>query len=270
MGALEGKVVFITGAARGQGRSHAVRLAEAGADIIAVDICAQIPGAPYPLATEDDLAETGKAVENLGRRISLQKADVRDADALATAYAAGTAEVGPVSIVVSNAGIAPYDDHEVPTAWQDTIETNLTGTLNTVETILPDLIARGAGGSIVLTSSTAGVRGVSGTTRGGLAYAASKHGVIGLMRCYANNLAPHNIRVNAVLPTGVRTPMGMAESIGRWFATQPNLGDMSNALAVDLVEPEDVSNAVLWLASDEARYITGMQLRVDAGFLNKR
>jgi len=134
----------------------------------------------------------------------------------------------------------------------------------------PDMIARSAGGSIVLTSSTAGVRGVSGTTRGGLAYAASKHGVIGLMRCYANNLAPHSIRVNAVLPTGVRTPMGVSASIGAWFATQPNLGDMSNALPVDLVEPEDVSSAVLWLVSDEARFITGMQMRVDAGFLNKR
>ncbi|OBI15769.1 3-ketoacyl-ACP reductase [Mycobacterium sp. E2327] len=270
MGKLDGKVALITGAARGQGRSHAIRLAEEGAGIIAVDICRQVDAAPYPLATKEDLVATAEAVEALGQPITAHEADVRDPEALAAAYRAGVQAVGPVDIIVSNAGIAPYNDVEALTAWQDTIDINLTGTLNTVETVLPDLIARGKGGSIVLTSSTAGVRGVSGTTRGGLAYAASKHGVIGLMRCYANNLAPHSIRVNAVLPTGVRTPMGLAASIGNWFATQPNLGDMSNALPVDLVEPEDVASAVLWLVSDDARYVTGMQMRVDAGFLNKR
>lgn len=270
MSELIGKVALITGAGRGQGRSHAVKLAEAGADIIAIDICAPVAGAPYPMATPEDLAETADEVKSLGRRISTHQADVRDAAAVVNAYRSGAEELGPVDIVVSNAGIAPYNDIEAPSAWDDTLAINLTGTLNTVEAVIPDMVSRGAGGSIILTSSTAGVRGVSGITLGGLAYAASKHGVIGLMRCYANGLAPHSIRVNAILPTGVRTPMGTSPAMGAWFATQPNLGDMTNALPVDLVEPEDVSSAVVWLASDGARYITGQQMRVDAGFLNKR
>ena len=208
-GKLEGKVAFITGAARGQGRSHAIRLAQEGADIIAVDLCRQIESVAYPMATPDDLAETVKEVEALDRRIVAREADVRDEAGLKAAFEAGVAELGPVDIVLANAGIAPMalgeERHE---AWQDVIDVNLTGVFNTVETAIPSMIERGQGGAIVLTSSTAGINGIGGATRGGLGYTASKHGVVGLMRSYANILAPHRIRVNTVHPTGVRTPDG--------------------------------------------------------------
>jgi NAD(P)-dependent dehydrogenase (short-subunit alcohol dehydrogenase family) len=167
-GKLDGKVVFITGAARGQGRSHAVRLAQEGADIIAVDICAQIDTVPYPMATPDDLAETAKEVEALDRRIVARQADVRDEAGLRAAFEAGVAELGPVDIVLANAGIAPMSLHESHQAWQDVVDTNLTGVFNTVEIAIPSMIERGQGGAIVLTSSTAGINGIGGPTRGGL------------------------------------------------------------------------------------------------------
>jgi SDR family mycofactocin-dependent oxidoreductase len=267
---LDGKIAFITGAGRGQGRAHAVRLATEGADIIAVDICEPIASVPYALATPEDLAETRRAVEALDRRIVTAKADVRDASALAAALGAGVAELGGLDIVIANAGIAPHSPTDHPDAYRDVIDINLTGVLNTVEAAIPALIERGTGGAIVLCGSTAGVRGVGGSTRGGLGYSAAKHGVVGLMRNYANNLAAQGIRVNVVLPTGVRTPMALTEAMGGWMASQPGLFDMSNLLPVDLVEPEDVAAAVAWLVSDDARYITGVQLPVDAGFLNKR
>lgn len=206
-GRVAGKVAFITGAARGQGRSHALRLAEEGADIIALDICKQLASARYDLATSEDLAETRKAVEALGRRVVTVEADVRDEQQLAEAFHAGVAEIGPVDIVIANAGVALFATDEPHEAWQDTIDTNLTGVLNTLETAVPSMIERGQGGAIVLTSSTAGLRGILGPSRGALAYVASKHGMVGLMRSYANNLAAHSIRVNTVNPTGVETPM---------------------------------------------------------------
>jgi SDR family mycofactocin-dependent oxidoreductase len=271
MGKLEGKVAFITGAARGQGRSHAVRLAQEGADIIASDICAQVATVAYPMATPEDLAETVKEVEALDRRIVAQQADVRDPAALQAVFDAGVAQLGPVDIVVANAGIAPMSRHEEPQAWQDVIDINLTGVFNTVETIIPSMIERGEGGAIVLTSSTAGINGIGGPTRGGLGYTASKHGVVGLMRSYANNLAPHRIRVNSVHPTGVRTPMVVNEVMAEFLAQDPSLSNaMANALPVDLVEPVDISNAIVWLVSDDARYVTGVTLPVDAGFTNKK
>jgi SDR family mycofactocin-dependent oxidoreductase len=271
MGKLEGKVAFITGAARGQGHSHAVRLAQEGADIIASDICAQVETVAYPMATPEDLAETVKEVEALDRRIVAQQADVRDPAALKAVFDAGTAQLGPVDIVVANAGIAPLSLHEQYQAWQDVIDINLTGVFNTVETIIPSMIERGQGGAIVLTSSTAGINGIGGPTRGGLGYTASKHGVVGLMRSYANNLAPHRIRVNSVHPTGVRTPMVVNEVMAEFLAQDPSLGDaMANALPVDMVEPVDISNAIVWLVSDDARYVTGVTLPVDAGFTNKK
>jgi SDR family mycofactocin-dependent oxidoreductase len=271
MGKLEGKVAFITGAARGQGRSHAVRLAAEGADIIAVDICGQIDSVPYPMATPDDLAETVKEVEGLDRRIFARQADVRDEAGLKSAFEAGVAELGPVDIVLANAGIAPLSRREEHSAWQDVIDVNLTGVFNTVETAIPSMIERGQGGAIVLTSSTAGINGIGGPSRGGLGYAAAKHGVVGLMRVYANNLAPHRIRVTTVHPTGVRTPMVVNDAMGEFLAQDPSLSNaMANALPVDMVEAVDISNAIVWLVSDDARYVTGITVPVDAGFTNKK
>jgi SDR family mycofactocin-dependent oxidoreductase len=270
-GRVEGKVAFITGAARGQGRSHAIRLAQEGADIIAVDICKQIATVPYPMATPEDLEATVKAVEELDRRIFAREADVRDEAGLKAAFEEGVAELGPVDIVLANAGIAPMSLHEEHDAWQDVIDVNLSGVFNTVEIAIPSMIERGKGGAIVLTSSTAGINGIAGPTRGGLGYTAAKHGVVGLMRSYANNLAPHSIRVNSVHPTGVNTPMVVNEVMQEWLQSDPTLGQaMANALPVGMVEPVDISNAILWLVSDEARYVTGVTLPVDAGFTNKK
>jgi SDR family mycofactocin-dependent oxidoreductase len=270
-GRLEGKVAFITGAARGQGRSHAVRLAQEGADIIAVDICRQIDTVPYPMATPEDLAQTVKEVEALDRRIVARQADVRDEAGLKAAFEAGVAEVGAVDIVLANAGIAPMSMHEQRDAWQDVIDVNLTGVFNTVEIAIPSMIERGRGGAIVLTSSTAGITGIGGPSRGGLGYTAAKHGVVGLMRSYANNLAPHSIRVNTVHPTGVNTPMVVNDAMQEFLAADPTLSNaMANALPVDMVEPVDISNAILWLVSDDARFVTGITVPVDAGFTNKK
>jgi SDR family mycofactocin-dependent oxidoreductase len=269
-GRLEGKVAFITGAARGQGRSHAVRLAAEGADIIAVDICRQIEAVTYPLSTPEDLAETVKQVEALDRRIFARQADVRDEAGLRAAFEAGVAELGPVDIVLANAGIAPMSLRAEHDAWRDVVDVNLTGVFNTVEVAIPSMIERGKGGAIVLTSSTAGNNGIAGPTRGGLGYAAAKHGVVGLMRCYANNLAPHSIRVNTVHPTGVKTPMVMNDAMQEFLLADPSLGSATNALPVTMIQPVDVSNAILWLVSDDARYVTGIMLPVDAGFTVKK
>ena len=268
---LEGKVAFITGAARGQGRSHAIRLAQEGADIIAVDICAQIGSVAYPMSTPEDLAETVKEVEALDRRIVARQADVRDAGALKAVVDDGVAQLGRLDIVSANAGIAPMSRQEKQGAWQDVIDVNLTGVFNTVEIAIPSMIERGQGGAIVLTSSTAGITGIGGSSRGGLGYTASKHGVVGLMRSYANYLAPHRIRVNSVHPTGVNTPMVVNDVMQAFLASDPSLSQaMANALPVDMVEPVDISNAILWLVSDDARYVTGVTLPVDAGFTNKK
>ena len=271
MGKLDGKVAFITGAARGQGRSHAVRLAQEGADIIAVDINAQIASVGYPMSTPEDLAETAKEVEALDRRIYAAQADVRDSGQLRRAFEAGTSELGPVDIVLANAGIAPMSLHPQSQEWQDVIDVNLTGVYNTVQTAVPSMIERGKGGAIVLTSSTAGINGIGGDSPGGLGYTAAKHGVVGLMRSYANILAKHSIRVNSVHPTGVNTPMVVNEIMQQFLEQDPTMGQATmNALPVDLVQPVDISNAILFLVSDDGRYITGVTLPVDAGFTNKK
>ena len=263
-GRVAGKVAFITGAGRGQGRSHAIRLAEEGADIIAVDICRDYGTVPYAMATEADLALTVKAVEALDRRIIATQADVRDAAALAAAVDDGVAQLGRLDIVSANAGICtvqPWDEVS-PAVWQDTLDTNLTGVWNTMVVSVPHLIAAG-GGSIICTSSTAGIKGLPYLAP----YVAAKHGVVGIARTMANELAAHKIRVNTVHPTGVDTPMGtglggLEALIGR----DPNLGPIYvNALPVEIVDPRDISNAVLFLASDEARYVTGLEFTVDAG-----
>ena len=263
-GRVAGKVAFITGAARGQGRSHAIRLAEEGADIIAVDICEDIASAGYGMATEADLAETVKAVEALDRRIFARKADVRDAAGLKAVVDEGVAELGKLDIVSANAGICTVQtwDEVTPAVWQDTLDTNLTGVWNTMVVAAPHLIANG-GGSIICTSSTAGIKGLPFLAP----YVAAKHGVVGIARSMANELAQHKIRVNTVHPTGVQTPMvaglgGLDAILGK----DPQLGPIfMNTFPVEIVEPVDISNAVLFLASDEARYVTGLEFTVDAG-----
>ena len=270
-GELSGKVAFITGAARGQGRAHAVKLASAGADIIAVDLCEQIASVPYPLATQADLAHTVSLVEETGSRIVARQADVRDRAGLKAALAEGITELGRLDIVIANAGIAPMAGED---AWQDVIDVNLTGVFHTVDVAVRPLIAQGDGGAIVLTSSVAGLVGIGAPMAGSLGYTAAKHGIVGLMRTYANNLAQYSIRVNSVHPAGVDTPMIDNDFTRSWLdgLAQQGLGgpDLTNALPVQTLHPEDVANAVYWLVSDAARYITGVALPVDAGFVNKR
>jgi (+)-trans-carveol dehydrogenase len=275
-GRVEGKVALITGAARGQGRSHAVRLAEEGADIIAVDLCADLPNVPYPLATPDDLAETARQVEALDRRIVARRADVRDSAALASAVRDGVAELGRLDIVCANAGVnqpSPAQDMDSD-VWLDIVDIDLSGVWRTCKAAIPHLIAGRDGGSIVLTSSAAGLKGYANIAH----YTAAKHGVVGLMKTLAQELAPHRIRVNTVNPTQVDTPMIMNEPMYRLFCPdvdEPTREDFAPAsqamhlLPIPWVDPRDVSNAVLFLASDEARYITGTALPVDAGVLIK-
>ncbi|HEY1823643.1 MAG TPA: mycofactocin-coupled SDR family oxidoreductase [Trebonia sp.] len=276
-GRVEGKVAFITGAARGQGRSHAIRLAQEGADIIAIDICEDIPGVPYAGATEADLAETVKQVEALDRRIVAAKADVRDYAGLKKALDDGVAQLGRLDIVSANAGIAaagtPAWEIE-ESAWQSVVDINLTGVWHTVKAAIPHLIAGGRGGSIILTSSAAGLQAYEGIAQ----YVSAKHGVVGLTRNLAIELAPHMIRVNSIHPTQVDTPMIQNESTWRLF--RPDLehptkedfipgSQALNVLPIPWVDPVDISNAVLFLASDEGRYITGVALPVDAGAVIK-
>jgi SDR family mycofactocin-dependent oxidoreductase len=270
MGRVDNKVVFITGAARGQGRAHALRLAEEGADIIAVDMCKPLDSSPYDLASPDDLAATAGSVEALGRRVAAFEVDVRDEEALKEAFEIGVGEIGPVDIVIANAGVALLAVDEAHDAWNDTIDINLTGAFNTVETVVPSMIDRGVGGSIVLISSTAGLRGVLGPSRAALAYVASKHGVVGLMRSYANNLAPHSIRVNSVHPSGVDTHMITCPSMEAFVAANPLLmAQTATPMPIRLLDTRDVSNAVLYLVSDDGRYVTGTTMSVDAGRNNK-
>jgi SDR family mycofactocin-dependent oxidoreductase len=270
MGRLDGRVALVTGAARGQGRSHAARLANEGADVIAIDICAQIASVPYPMSTSDDLAETARQIEALGRRASVQIADVRDPSALGAAVAAGLDDVGPIDVVVANAGIGTMALDKHPDAWQDVIAVNLSGVFNTVQAVIPSMVERGVGGSVILISSAAGLTGVCGPDPGSLAYAAAKHGVLGLMRTYANNLGPSSIRVNLVAPTGVNTPMVFNDAFMTYAAAHQSFSRPSpHALPIDVLQPDDVSDAVVWLASDESRFVTGVALPVDAGFTNK-
>ncbi|CAJ1506040.1 mycofactocin-coupled SDR family oxidoreductase [[Mycobacterium] burgundiense] len=269
---LSGKTAFITGAARGQGRAHAVKLASEGADIIAVDLCGQIESVPYPLATPDDLAATVKLVEETGARIVAVEADVRDRDALKAALRTGTAELGDrLDIVIANAGIAPM---AAEGAWQDVIDVNLTGVYHTVDVVMKPMIKFGNGGSIVLTSSVAGLVGLGSPVAGSVGYAAAKHGIVGLMRVYANVLAPYRIRVNSVHPAGVDTPMIDNDFTRSWLsglAQQSEGGpDMGNALPVQTLDVEDIANAAYYLVSDAGRYVTGVALPVDAGYVNKR
>ena len=276
MGRVEGKTAFVTGAARGQGRSHAVRLAEEGADIIAVDICAQMESVPFPMARPEDLEETVALVEALDRRIVAANADVRDLAALNRVLTEGVTAFGRLDIVCANAGIASHGalDTMSEQTWQDVIDVNLTGVWHTCKAAIPHIVAGGRGGALILTSSTAGIRAIPNLGH----YAAAKHGVVGLMRTLALELAPDMIRVNSVHPTSVNTDM--VHNADMYSLLLPGSGHPTgelagavfkrlNALPIPWVEPRDISNAVLFLASDEARYITGVALPVDAGYIIK-
>jgi len=276
-GRVQGKVAFITGAARSQGRSHAVRLAQEGADIIAVDLQGPVESIQmYPPATAEDMAETVRQVEALDRRIVATQADVRDTGALKAAVDDGVAQLGRLDIVSANAGVFEIIAALEVTdeAWREMIDINLTGVWNTCKVALPHLIEGGRGGSMILTSSTAGLKGTPNTIH----YTTAKHGVVGIMRTLANEFAAHSIRVNSIHPTGVDTPMIMnAKTWGLFTPDDPEpsrekaaaVFETTNALPVPWIESIDISNALLFLASDEARYITGVTLPVDAGFTVK-
>ncbi|ONM46721.1 mycofactocin-coupled SDR family oxidoreductase [Nocardia donostiensis] len=271
MGRVQGKIALVTGAARGIGRAQAVRLAAEGAGIVAVDICGPVDTVVIPPAQPEDLEETKRAVEATGARVITAIADVRDGAALQTVTDAAVDELGGLDIVCATAGITSAGpalelDEQ---AWQTMLDVNLTGVWLTCRAAAPHLIARGAG-AMILTSSIAGLRGLVGVAH----YTAAKHGVVGLMRSLAKELAPHNVRVNSVHPTNVDTPMIQNDMVRRSFRpdrenpTQAEFAEAAttmNMLPIPWVEPVDVANATLFLASDEARYITAVALPVDAG-----
>jgi SDR family mycofactocin-dependent oxidoreductase len=278
MGLVDGKVALVTGAGRGQGRSHALRLAAEGADVIAVDIAANgVETISYALASEQDLDSTVKEVESMGRRAVKAVADVRSLSELQQAADAGLSELGKIDIVCANAGIGSWAVAWEMTEqqWKDMIDINLTGVFNTVRATLPSMVERGEGGSVVLTSSTAGLRAYANTAH----YTAAKHGVIGLMKVLAQEAGPHRIRVNAVCPTTVRTPLVINDATFELFAphlehpTEDDVREPFESLnilpGVAWVEPSDVSDAVLFLCSDAAKFITGVALPIDAGNIVK-
>ena len=272
-GQLAGKVALVTGAARGQGRSHCLRLAEEGADIIAVDICEQIETVTsYAMGTREDMKETAELVRNLGRRIVAREADVRDLNAMTNVVSDGVDELGRLDIVVANAGIVGYGKtwEFTEDEWRDLIAVNLTGVWNTTKAAIPVLIEAGRGGSMIFVSSLAGTKGFANVGH----YVTAKHGMIGLMRVLSAELGPYFIRVNTVNPTCVDTPMIQHPTSYELFAPgvenpsveqiQAAMGAM-NSIPIPWLEPIDVSNAIAFLASDGARYITGVDLPVDAG-----
>jgi SDR family mycofactocin-dependent oxidoreductase len=261
---LEGKVALVTGAGRGQGRSHALALARAGADVVACDRSADLASVPYPLSTPDDLEETAAGVRAAGRHCLVAVADVRELASMEEVVAAAREELGGLDIVCANAGIISFAASWQLTEaqWDDVVGTNLKGAWVTCRAAIPAMLDQGPGGTIVLTTSAAGLRGYAGMSH----YAASKHGVVGLARTLAIELAPHGIRVNCVAPGGVRTVMGESEAVRAHLAAHPDAARaLTNLLPVDLVEPEDVSAALIWLCSDEARHVTGVVLPIDAG-----
>jgi len=276
-GRVAGKVAFVTGAARGQGRSHAVRLAEEGADIIAVDLCRDIDTIGYPMATPEDLDETARLIEKTDQRVVIAQADVREAAQLRTALESGLAEFGKLDIVVAQAGVAGMKGAPPLQAWCDVINTNLIGTINAIQVALPHLRE---GASIIATGSTAAAlmdtskKDNPGKDPGGMAYVHSKRALSNFVHDLATELSSFGIRANVVHPTNTNTDMLQNEAMYRSFRPdleKPTRADaepvfgVQQAMKIPFVEPEDISNAVLWLASDEARYVTGMQLRVDAG-----
>jgi SDR family mycofactocin-dependent oxidoreductase len=263
-GLAAGKVALITGAARGQGREHSLALAREGASIIAVDICDQIDTVRYDMSTAEDLATTEKLVREAGGRIVSRRADVRSLDDMQEAVRDGVAEFGRLDIVVANAGIGSGGRSTMRLSeqeWDDVVDVNLGGVFRTLKASVPAMIDGGRGGSVVMIGSTAGLRGMRGIGH----YSAAKHGLVGLARTLAIELADDNIRVNVIHPTGVRTPLSMSPLVQQWAAKAPP-AEVRNRLPVDMLEAADVSNVIRWLVSDQARYITGISLPVDAGF----
>jgi SDR family mycofactocin-dependent oxidoreductase len=272
MGRVEGKVALITGAARGQGRSHAVRLAEEGADVIAVDICHQMASIPYEMSVPEDLEETERLVSKFGNGVMVREVDVRNQSALDQVVADALKRFGQIDVVVSNAAVVSYQPiwELTEEVWQDVLNVNLSGAWRAMKAVAPSMIERGAGGSIILTSSVAGMKGMKHNAH----YCASKHGLTGLMRSACLELASHAIRVNTINPGGVLTGMIDNEMTYRLFRPDlenPSLADVAaissdmHAMGIPWLEPVDISNAVVFLASDEARYITGAVFPVDAG-----
>jgi SDR family mycofactocin-dependent oxidoreductase len=265
-GRVAGKVALVTGAARGQGRADAVRLAQEGADVIVVDVCAPLPSVPYDSATPEDLQETVRLIEKTGRRVISGVVDVRDLAALRAIVDDAVEQLGRLDVVVANAGICVPKawDATTPTIFDDTISTNVTGVWNTVMVAAPHLV-RAGGGSIILISSAAGLK----VQPFMVPYTTSKFAVRGMAKAFAAELGKHQIRVNSVHPTGVNTPMGsgnMQAELGAAIAGYDRLGAMfMNMLPVDITEPEDVADTVLFLASDESRFITAHELAPDAG-----
>jgi len=268
----EKKVAFITGAARGQGRAHAVKLASKGMNIIGLDICADIPSMDYPNATEDDLLATVKLVEAVGGEMVAARGDVRSYDDLRRVLALGLDRFGRVDVLLANAGIIRLSsDGDRDEVWTDIIDVNLTGVWRTIEVVLPAIRAGGRGGSVVITSSSAGLKGMASDKAGAQAYTAAKRGLVGLMQVLANQYASEMIRVNTIHPTGVATGMSQNPAMAALMAQaaaggQNTISQMRNALPIDILQPENIADAVAWLVSDEAAYITGVQLPLDAGF----
>lgn len=278
-GRFEGKVALVSGAARGQGRSHCVRLAEEGADIIAFDVCAELIGSPYPSATPADLDETARMVEKFGRRVVTAPADVRDSEAVKEIVDRGVAELGRLDVVAAQAGIShrPHRMHEIPDdLWHTMMDVTVTGTWNTVRAAVPHLLAGGRGGSIVVTSSLASLKGGANIGH----YVTAKHGLMGMVKSLSRELGPEFIRVNNLAPTNVATDMLLNQGTYNLFcpdqapnATREQFEEVARSMhiiPIPYLEPADVSNALVFLASDEARYITGVTLPVDAGIVNKR
>ncbi|MDG4664925.1 mycofactocin-coupled SDR family oxidoreductase [Mycobacterium sp. 236(2023)] len=271
-GVFEGKVVLVTGAARGQGRAHAVRFAEEGADVIAYDLCDQLDSVAYPMATPEDLDETARLVEKTGRRIIAERGDVRDRDRLAEVVARGVAEFGRLDFVLANAGILPAAGEKGRdiAAFTDAVGVMLNGVYFTIDAALPALLRNPDGGAVVITSSAAGFTSVStefGTMNHGAAgYTAAKHGVVGLMRHFARSLAEKNIRVNSVHPGGVATPMVLNQEMADWVGEFPSFSAAQQPLMrLPMMEPRDISETMVYLCSPAARYVTGVALPVDAG-----
>ena len=269
---MEGRVAFITGAARGQGRAHAVRLAREGVDIIAIDICENVSTMTYDNATWEDLEETQRLVAKEGRKAVIKKADVRDYEGLKAAFDEAYAEFDRLDIIIANAGIVRmWEEVDLVQEWRDVVDTNLSGAYYTLRVATDKIREGGRGGSIVLTSSTAGLRGTASLNAAGNAYAASKRALVALCQNFALELAPERIRVNTIHPTAVNSGMtdnptmkmliDMARAGGKTA-----ISGMENALPIDMLEAEDIANAVAWLVSDEAHYITGINLPLDAGF----
>jgi SDR family mycofactocin-dependent oxidoreductase len=269
---LRGKVAIITGAARGQGRAHAVALAEAGAKVVATDICAQIDTVPYPLGTEEELAETRRLVEAAGGECLTAVADVRSRAQLVEAVDAGVSRFGRLDVAIANAGVAQGMRDPEPTTideqWADYIDVNLTGAWNLVKAVQEPMVAGGRGGSIIIVSSTSGLKGMSRGDARADAYTAAKHGLVGVMRGYATELGPAGIRVNTVHPTAIETAMTSNPAMAAWVEANVDrvAGGFGDAMNKGRIPIEDIVNAVMFLASDLSASVTGVALPVDAGF----